>query len=375
VNVLTLIPGGRHVEFAAFRWPAREPVIAGSLEISQEELDRRDSLETFLDIVAGRCRSHRPTFRIETVAIRAVYGGETFRRPAVFCPEVRRRLDSLIPEAPLEAPVLIALADRCRHTFPAASVLLVFETSFFLDLPPEEREYAVPEQEGGSAAPLRYGFHGITHAAACARARTELAPSGEAHRTRIISVFLDDSPEVAAVLGDRPLMSTSGSSPLQGLPGRTSCGDLDPGIVLALAGEHKWGPEEINACLTGESGLVGLAGRQVEMSEVFSSRRDATLNLAREVLEYRLLLACGAAKATLGGLDAIVFSGRHAQLARYLTGPLLSALVRGEDRPVEAPTCMVFAAPLEVLVTEEALSFLAGDSVAFRSAGREEDSP
>ncbi len=375
MNVLTLVPGGRRIELAAFGLPEPEPVFACSLDLASETPEAGEALETFFAAVGERCSTLGPDFRPELIALRAVYGGEFFRRPAAFCPETRSRLEQLIPEAPLETPMLIALAEGCGRAFPAAPLLLAFETSFFLDLPPEEREFAVPRGERDPRPPRRYGFHGITHAAACSRARERRAGRDDVENLRTISICLDSTPEVAAVLGRRPLMTTSGSSPLQGLPGRTSCGDLDPGIVLALAGEQGWGPEEINTCLTRRSGLVGLADRDVSLPELFGPGRDAALNLAREVFEYRLLLACGAGKAALGGLDVITFSGRHAGLAGEIGRPLLPALA-GRDVRARAPLeCETFTAPLSRLVAEAAGSELRGNAFPVRPSGPGEEAP
>ena len=74
---------------------------------------------------------------------------------------------------------------------------------------------------------------------------------------RIISICLEPQPEVAAVKGLRALMVTSGATPLEGIPGHTTCGQIDPSIVLTLSESAGWGPEKINTELTKQSGLLG----------------------------------------------------------------------------------------------------------------------
>jgi hypothetical protein len=80
--------------------------------------------------------------------------------------------------------------------------------------------------------------------------------------------------------------------------------------------------------LTQESGLRGLLGKPASLSDVFHDG-GAESQRARRIIEYRILLACGAGIAALGGLDAIVFSGRHAALGELL-GPSLSGNLRLE---------------------------------------------
>ena len=72
-----------------------------------------------------------------------------------------------------------------------------------------------------------YGFNGTLHQAACADASFKRRLAGLTSMPRIVSVCLESRPEVAAVIGRRPLMVTSGTTPLEGIPGSTTCGDLD----------------------------------------------------------------------------------------------------------------------------------------------------
>ncbi len=46
------------------------------------------------------------------------------------------------------------------------------------------------------------------------------------------------------------------------------------------------------------------------LPEIFASHRPEC-ELTRTIIQYRLLQACGAGIAALGGIDAIVFSGRY----------------------------------------------------------------
>ncbi len=85
-------------------------------------------------------------------------------------------------------------------------------------------------------------------------------------------------------------MVTGGSTPAEGLPGERSCGDLDPSVVLKLADDGDWGPEGTSHLLTCESGLRGLAGRDVSLAEALESP-DGELQLARDVFLHCLLRA------------------------------------------------------------------------------------
>ena len=140
---------------------------------------------------------------------------------------------------------------------------------------------------------------------------------------RVLSLCLGPRPELAAVIGSRQLMVTSGATPLEGIPGETVCGELDPSVVLTLREKMEWGPEEINMVLTQESGLLGLVGEPTTIQTLFESD-NPDVKEAREIVQYRILQACGAGIAAMGGLDAIVFSGRYAAVGE-LHGPWLAS--------------------------------------------------
>ncbi|MCG3178282.1 MAG: Acetate kinase [Phycisphaerae bacterium] len=146
----------------------------------------------------------------------------------------------------------------------------------------------------------------------------EFLPAVASARSRL-AICLEPRPEVAAVASGRPIAVSGGVTPLKGLPGETTCGEMDPGIILDIARQEHWGPEQIDHVLTRRSGLVGLTGRRLSLAQVLRSQGER-YRLARDVMRYRILMLAGAGLAAMGGLDAIVFSGRYAPLGRTL-GP------------------------------------------------------
>ena len=338
MNILVLKPGLRSVDYSFFGKAAQHPRV-DQLEVSH--LDRK------LQALADTLSPDMP----EALAVRVNYGGTEFREPVIADAQVITRLTSLIPQAPLHLPVVLSLLESCQRIFPELPAVLCFETAFFSRLPRRECTYGIDKELSESLGLRRYGYHGLYHEAACAYAARKQDDPPRARRT--LSICLEPHPEIAAVLGTRPIMSTSGATPLEGLPGHTSCGELDPSIVLMLARKLKWGPEQINTALTQQSGLLGLAGHPVMLDDVFAE--NATdLELARSALESRILSACGGGMAAMGGVDDIVFSGRFAQVGEIL-GPWLAARLtfRGgnDHRP---PQCLCFTESLDEVLAERA---------------------
>jgi len=286
--------------------------------------------------------------QLDVIGIRLPFGGSTFTRPVMVDDAVMRQLDAIVPQAPLHLPPVMTLLETCRKVFPNVPVVLTFETSFFVNLPPREQRYAI---DPDIAELRRYGFHGIYHEAAC-----HYVLSRQGYRTgervpRLLSVCLEARPEIAAVVGYRPLMVTSGCTPVEGIPGRGTCGEIDPSVVLILAQKMRWGPEQINEVLTRQSGLVGLVGRDTTLEEVLTSDVPE-VQLAREVVRYRMLLSCGAGIAAMGGLDRIVFSGRYAALGKVL-GPYFTANIRlNTHTDAQRQDWITFTKPLERIVAD-----------------------
>jgi acetate kinase len=237
--------------------------------------------------------------------------------------DVLKDLEVLVPQAPLHLPGLIELVKSLRGVFPGIPVALVFETSFFANLPARERWYGLDPEMMETQALWRLGFHGIFHDAACLETARQL---GSQH-PRLLSICLEPRAELAACVGRRPVMVTGGNTPIEGLPGERSCGDLDPSVVLKLAHDTRGGPEEASRILTQESGLQGLAGRYVSLADVLQSSDD-DLQLAKEVFLHGVLRACGAGIAAMGGLDAIAYSGRYAESGAVLHAWLNQRLAR-----------------------------------------------
>jgi len=207
---------------------------------------------------------------------------------------------------------MIATIKALETLAPEIPKLVLFGTSFFADLPKREILYGLDPGLMKNHNIRRFGYHGLFHEACAKKILRKLKKKSPGKTPRIISLCLNPRPELAAILGNKPRMVTSGATPLEGLPGHTGCGEIDPAIVLLLSQKHGWGPEQINKVLTRESGLFALAYPSASIGKIFQPGKQ-DCKLARQVLQYRILLSCGAALSTLGGLDAIIFSGQFAK--------------------------------------------------------------
>ena len=118
-----------------------------------------------------------------------------------------------------------------------------------------------------------------------------------------------------------------GFTPLEGLVMATRSGSVDPGLVLWLAEHVGMPPAELAATLEHRSGLLGLAGTAdmrtiIERAEAGESRA----RLALDVYVHRLRAGIAAMAASLGGLDALLFTGGVGERAPVIRSMAASGL-------------------------------------------------
>ena len=108
-------------------------------------------------------------------------------------------------------------------------------------------------------------------------------------------------------------MDTSmGMTPLEGLVMGTRSGDLDPAIVNLIATKEGLSTHEVETLLNTQSGLLGISGLTNDMKvleEELREHDDRRVRLAIEVFCYRARKYIGAFLASMGGADAVVFTG------------------------------------------------------------------
>jgi acetate kinase len=317
-------------------------VNAGSSSLKLRVLARGDIVDGVADLPAPRGVTDAPELEdairrlgaVDVVGHRIVHGGTAFSGPVRIDAGVVRRLESLTELAPLHQPKSLAALAAVTAVLPDVPAVACFDTAFHATLPPAAFTYALPPEWRKRWELRRYGFHGLSHAYASRRAAEMLgrAPQG----LRIVTCHLGAGASLAAVLDGQSVDTTMGFTPLDGLVMATRSGSVDPGLVLWLAEHAGMPPAELAATLERRSGLLGLAGT-ADMREIVAGaaagRPEA--RLALDVYVHRLRGAIATMAASLGGLDALVFTGgvgERAPVVRALVADGLGFLGVGLDQ-------------------------------------------
>jgi len=244
---------------------------------------------------------------VEAVGHRVVHGGSRFRDPTVIDGEVERQIAELSALAPLHNAPALAGIEAAQRALPDIPHVAVFDTAFHATLPDEAAVYPVPGRWTEEWGVRRYGFHGLSVAWCAERAPELLGQPSEG--LRLVVCHLGGGCSVTGVRDGRSVDTTMGFSPLEGVAMATRSGSVDPGALLYLLRERGLSVEELDHALNEESGLKGLSGISGSVRELETAApQDIRARLALDVYAHRIAGAVAGITASLGGVDALVFT-------------------------------------------------------------------
>lgn len=236
-----------------------------------------------------------------------VHGGNTFYRPTVLDDAVIARLHELSELAPLHNPPALQGIEVARRLLPDIAHVAVFDTGFFHDLPPAAATYAIDRELADRWQIRRYGFHGTSHRYVSEQAAAFL--DRPLRGLKQIVLHLGNGCSASAIAGTRPLDTSMGLTPLEGLVMGTRSGDIDPSIVSYLCHTAGMGVDDVESMLNHRSGVVGLSGvRDFRRLRELIESGDGAAQLAYSVFTHRLRKYIGAYLAVLGHTDVISFT-------------------------------------------------------------------
>jgi acetate kinase len=244
---------------------------------------------------------------LAAVGHRVVHGGNTFYRPTVVDDLVVAKLKGLAALAPLHNPPGVRGIEVARRMLPEVPHVAVFDTAFFHDLPLAAATYAIDGELAEKWGIRRYGFHGTSHRYVSRQAADFLrTPVDELNQ---IVLHLGNGASASAIVGGRPVDTSMGLTPLEGLVMGTRSGDIDPSVVSYLWRTAKMSVDEIESMLNQRSGMLGMAGeRDFRRLRQLLQSGDNTARLAYDVFIHRLRKYIGAYLAILGRTDVVTFT-------------------------------------------------------------------
>ncbi|WP_041321226.1 acetate kinase [Mycobacterium intracellulare] len=247
------------------------------------------------------------TCGVVAVGHRVVHGGNAFYEPTPLDDAVIARLGELSDLAPLHNPPSLKGIEVARRLLPDIPHIAVFDTGFFHDLPPAAATYAIDRDLTQRHQIRRYGFHGTSHRYVSEQAAAFLdRPPGDLKQ---IVLHLGNGCSASAIAGTRPIDTSMGLTPLEGLVMGTRSGDIDPSVVSYLSHTAGMGVDDVETMLNKRSGVLGLSGeRDFRRLRRMIESGDESAQLAYSVFTHRLRKYVGAYLAVLGHTDVISFT-------------------------------------------------------------------
>ena len=233
---------------------------------------------------------------IEAVGHRVVHGGELFGESVFITDEVIHEIEKCIDLAPLHNPAGLAGIRAAQKAMPGKPMVAVFDTAFHQTMPAKAYIYQIPYRYYTSYKIRKYGFHGTSHRFVANRV------------AELLNRNIEDLKVITCHIGQGTSM---GLTPLAGIPMATRSGDIDPAIIPYIMKKENLQPEDVEEMLNKQSGAWGVSGVSSDYRDVEDgyNMQDPRSVLALDSQAYKIAQYIGQYYITLGGLDALVFTG------------------------------------------------------------------
>lgn len=340
------------------------------------ESDPATELHEVLGEAFRRLSWHYDMDQITAAGHRIVHGGDTFAGPIPLDDAALETLQALTSLAPLHQPQGLRLVRAINRLRPGLPQTASFDTAFHRTQTDLVRRFAIPSALHDEGV-KRYGFHGLSYkfiASEIAKSEPELAGA------RVVVAHLGSGASLCGLAGGRSCDTSMGFSALDGVPMATRCGALDPGVVLHFIMQKGMSPADVEDLLYRRSGLLGISGISADSRELIESAAPEAAE-ALELFCFRIAGEIARLAATLGGLDAVVFTagvGENQPPVRAAVARRLSWLGLELDEAANAVNArsigaagarvkiLVIATDEESVIADEALSVLQLDRLAAR---------
>ena len=245
---------------------------------------------------------------INAIGHRIPHGTDIFDKSVLITDEVIAEIEKTTELAPIHNPPTINGIKACKEIMPGKPMVAVFDTAFHHTISKERYIYPVPYKYYEKYKMRKYGFHGTSHRYVSARVAELVGKKKEELKT--VVCHLGQGASLCAVLNGESVDTSMGFTPVAGIPMCARSGDLDPSIVTFLMRKEGLTPDEMDAILNKESGVLGISGVSPDFRDI---EKEADEGNERAVLArkaYCYLVAQYIAKygVSMQGIDVIAFT-------------------------------------------------------------------
>ncbi|BFZ61359.1 hypothetical protein YB2330_002424 [Saitoella coloradoensis] len=288
-----------------------------------EVKDHEDAFKVFVEHLTSDDREDKKVLDsgdgVEVTCHRIVHGGAS-PEPLVINDETYKRLDDLSDLAPLHNHPALLIVKACMKVLPKSKNVAYFDSSFHTTIPEHIFTYPVDPSLAKEKKIRKYGFHGLSYSFITKTVAKHLGKKLD--DVNIIALHLGSGASACCIKGGKSLDTSMGLTPLEGLPGGTRSGTIDPSASFHLLSNSsdmssKAAKElhlsKAEQMLNKESGWKALCGT-TDFGEItkkaFAAKPDEMCKIAFDLFVDRIIGYIGSYYVKLGGkVDALVFAG------------------------------------------------------------------
>ena len=151
---------------------------------------------------------------------------------------------------------------------------------------------------------------------------------GSAEGTKIVTCHIGNGSSISAVKDGKCVDTSMGFTPLEGVMMGTRCGSIDPAIVSFIMEKKNYTTKEVDNYLNKKCGFDGVSGVGSDSRDLEKaiSEGNERAKLAYDMLCYQIKKYIGAYSASMGGVNAIVFTAGIGEHSVYIREKALEGL-------------------------------------------------
>jgi len=294
-KILILNLGSSSVKGSVYEFKDRKPAL---VEQFSKKLAEIKNISLFLNNLINL------QHKIDITVFRVVHGGHNYPSAQKLTKKVLAGIKEGEKLAPIHNQIMLKWYKVIKTQVQKnMKCIACFDTSFFYDLPEISKIYPIPSNLSKKFGIQKLGFHGFAHQSMLRQFKKIFHNK---NKNRVITMQLGGGSSIAAFLNGKPIDTSMGFSPLDGLMMSTRSGSIDPGILIYLL-KSGFSVSTIETMLNFDSGIKGISNitDYQTLIQLKSKKSQLAVDLyCRSIAKY-----LGAYITLLGGVDGIVFGG------------------------------------------------------------------
>jgi acetate kinase len=345
--ILTLNCGSSSAKYQVYNWETKDILAVGIVEkvtftgsfinhhvkgreeytLQQDCPTHTDAVELIIKTLTSKDQGVISDMSvIKAVGHRVLHGGMKFTKSVIVDDAAMAAFNEVKDLGPLHNPANIMGIEAAKKVLPDVPHCAIMDTAWHQTMPPESYLYAIPKEWFEKYQVRRYGFHGTSFLYTAKRAAVLLGQ--DPFKTNVIICHLGNGASINAVKDGCSFDTSMGITPLEGLVMGTRSGDIDAALPFYIMRKTGMSAAEMENALNKKSGLLGLTGQYTDRRDIQAAalKGDKEALLAQRIEAHHVKKYIGGYQATLGRVDALVFTAGVGEFAWFMRDKILNGL-------------------------------------------------